>query len=523
MKGLLQLFWPFHISYIDMPGSKIYRVLRGISLAAFVWPAMTGVLLLYFGLALSGYQQLLGIFLVFPAGTIAVLIVGTIALRRDFRPIEAFLSAPPGKVDAGLAAEALIRARNFQLLSARRVLLYQTPAFILGFSLASLLANRFFGFELQLWQLLIALMVAFMIGVGHAIFEFYAVAKLMVRVITLAHARCGGLTPGQMRRIIHIDTKRKLLFVSSLVVPPPIIILGTTLLGMMPDMIGWTILIASVGYVLSLLIFLRMASDVSESVGELSEAMRRVEEGRLDISLLEKTSDEYADIYRRFNGMVHELMERERLRDAFGRYVARELADDVMEHGINLGGKEVHASVLFADIRDFTAMSETMPAGEVVDTLNRYFCFVEPAIVSEGGWINKFGGDSLLAVFGVLTPQSDHIRHAVQAALKMREALNGFNRGQQQNGNQPLRIGIGIHYGRMVAGSVGSKERMEFTVIGDTVNMASRIEELNKKWNTDILVSGDVAESIGHEIALRPMSEARVHGISKAIRVFAVR
>jgi adenylate cyclase len=539
LKRYLQLFWPFNVSYTDMPGNEIYRVLRGICLAALVWPMMTGTLLLYFGLSLTEYQQLVGISMVMPGGGIAVLIVGNIVLRRDFRPIRAFLNTSPEKADTGLAAEALIRARNFQLLTARRVLLYQAPAFALGFSLMTFIANQFLGFGLQLWQLLISLMVAFMIGVGHAIFEYYAVAKLMVRVITLAHRQCSGLAPEQMQRIIHVDTKRKLLFVSSLVVPPPIIILGTTLLirvrhqlvqaghqemlSFMPGMIGWMMLIAVIGYALSLLIFLRMASDVSESANELSDAMRQVEEGRLDTSLLEKTSDEYAIIYRRFNRMVHELMERERLRDAFGRYVARELADDVMKHGINLGGREVHASVLFADIRDFTAMSETMSAREVVSTLNRYFSFVEPGIMSEGGWINKFGGDSLLAVFGVLTPQPDHIQHAVRAALNMRAALNEFNAGQQENGKQPLRIGIGIHCGKMVAGSVGSEERMEFTVIGDTVNTASRIEDLNKKWGTDILVSEDVARSTGHENALQPMPETRVHGISRPIRVFAVK
>lgn len=539
MKGYLQIFWPFDVSYADLPAGKIYRMLRGICLASFVWPVVTGSLLMYFGLALSKYQQWLGISMLMPGGAIAVLIVGTFVLHRDFRPIAAFLDTPPERMDTGLAAEALIRARNFQLLAARRVLLYQAPAFALGFSLASLIANQFLGFGLQSWQLLISLMVALMIGVGHAIFEFYAVANLMVRVITLAHRQCGDLTPEQMRRIIQVDTKHKLLFVSSLVVLPPIIILGTTLLirihhhlvqvghremlGFMPGMIGWMIVITLIGYASSLLIFLRMASDVSESASELADAMRQVEQGRLNISLLEKTNDEFSDIYRRFNGMVHELMERERLRDAFGRYVARELADDVMKHGINLGGKEVHASVLFADIRDFTAMSEIMSASEVVNTLNRYFSFVEPGIKSEEGWINKFAGDSLLAVFGVLSPQPDHIRRAVQAALNMRQALNEFNAQQQKSGKQPLRIGIGIHCGKMVAGSVGSKERMEFTVIGDTVNMASRIEDLNKQWGTDILVSKAVADSIGHGTTLRPMPEAMVHGISRPIRVFAVK
>lgn len=221
--------------------------------------------------------------------------------------------------------------------------------------------------------------------------------------------------------------------------------------------------------------------------------------------------------------MVKELMERERLRDAFGRYIAQELADDVMQHGVSLGGREVHASVLFADIRDFTALSGQMSAEEVVQLLNRYFTAVEPAIKEEGGWINKFGGDSLLAVFGVLIPQPDHIGHAVDAALKMRAALDRFNAEQEKAGQQRLRIGIGIHCGTMVAGSVGSRERMEFTVIGDVVNMASRIEGLNKQWGTDILVSSQVAAALGNRHTLEAMPATRVHGIADPIRVFAVR
>lgn len=539
MKRVLHYFWPFNVSYSDIPAGEIFGVLRGICLAAVLWPILAGTLLFYFGLSLTEYQQFIGVCTIVPGGTVALLIVGYFILRRDFLPMKIFLQAHPEKVDAKIASEALIQARNFQILSVRRILFFQAPAFGAGFALTTLFANVYLNFGLELWQLLIALMVSFMVGVGHATFEFYAVAKPMVRVASLAHKHCGDLTAEQRQRIVRVDTKRKLLFVSSLVVLPPIIILGTTLLirvrheliqagqepllGFIPGLAAWVVLIVAVGFALSLLIFMRMASEASESVKELSDAMHQVEEGRLDISLVEKTSDEYAGIYRRFNRMVSELMERERLRDAFGRYVAKELADDVMLHGIELGGKEVEASVLFADIRDFTAMSERMSAGEVVSTLNQYFSVVEPSIQKQGGWINKFGGDSLLAVFGVLTPQPDHIQHAVQAALDMRIALNEFNMEQKKSGKPLLKIGIGIHSGKMVAGSVGSQDRMEFTVIGDTVNTASRIERLNKLWSTDILVSETVAKAIKRNIELEAMPETLVHGISTPVQVFAVK
>ncbi len=188
-----------------------------------------------------------------------------------------------------------------------------------------------------------------------------------------------------------------------------------------------------------------------------------------------------------------------------------------------LGGKAVHASVLFADIRDFTALAEKMPPEEVVNLLNNYFTAVEPTIKEENGWINKFGGDSLLAVFGVLNPDSKHIYRAVHAALGMRRSLNEFNARQMKEGKPILKIGIGIHCGKMVAGSVGSQERMEFTVIGDAVNLASRIEELNKQWDTDILVSEDVAREVEKDVPMQAMPKTRVHGISEPIQVFAIR
>ncbi|ATX82269.1 Adenylate cyclase, class 3 [Mariprofundus ferrinatatus] len=539
MEFIRRFFWPFNVSYNDLPAEDVYQELRGICIAGAFWPICIGALLFYFGLSLTTYQQLLGLFLILPAGGVAMYFAGRITMRRDFLPIRRFLQAPEVEADSDMAAAATIQAKNFQIYSVRRILLFQAPAFAVAFSLMAIIANLFMGFGLELWQAMVALLVAVMMGIAHAIFEYYAVAGIMFHVVRMAHKVCGDLSPEQRNRVIPLDMRRKLLFVSTFVVLPPMIILGTTMLidirqfllqlgyddalGFVPGMVGWMLLVVTVGFVISLLIFLRMADEAGDSVTELSDAMSKVEEGNLNISLVERTTDEFADIYRRFNRMVNELMERERLRDAFGRYVARELADDVMQNGTSFNSKEVNASVLFADIRDFTAMSETMSAEEVVAILNEYFSVVEPTIKEEGGWINKFGGDSLLAVFGVLTPQPDHINHAVQAALKMRHALHEFNLTQEAAGKHSLRIGMGLHCGKMVAGSVGSRERMEFTVIGDTVNMASRIEGLNKKWGTDILISEDIAKAMEGSLTVEAMPTTHVHGKSQPIQVYAVK
>jgi adenylate cyclase len=177
------------------------------------------------------------------------------------------------------------------------------------------------------------------------------------------------------------------------------------------------------------------------------------------------------------------------MRDLFGRYVSKEVAEQVLKDGADLGGENVPATVLFADIRDFTALTESLPPQQVVDLLNRYYTRMVDAIIEHGGWVNKFGGDSLLAVFGAPIRQPDHALRAVNAAWSMKCALAEFNTEQEAMGLQPITIGIGISSGEMVAGNVGGKKRLEYTVIGDPVNLASRLESLTKEWKTPVLLS----------------------------------
>ena len=213
---------------------------------------------------------------------------------------------------------------------------------------------------------------------------------------------------------------------------------------------------------------------------------------------------------------------RARLNDAFGRFISPEIAKEVLRRGASLGGTTVIATVLFADIRGFTSLSETLTPQDVVGFLNRYFAVMEPAIASEGGWINKFGGDSLLAVFGTPTPYPDHAARAVRAAQNMRVALARLNEEQARNGRPIVRFGVGVHSGELVAGNVGSPTRMEYTIIGDMVNTTQRIDEPNKTWETDILISEQAYSLLGAGYSARAMPPAMVKGKSKPIQVYAL-
>ncbi len=192
--------------------------------------------------------------------------------------------------------------------------------------------------------------------------------------------------------------------------------------------------------------------------------------------------DEIAHLARSFNSMV-EGLERERLvRDLFGQYVSPEVAALAIERKGRLEGSLVEATVLFVDIRDFTALTERVPPKALIRSLNRFLSAASATVAGEGGMVNKFGGDSLLAVFGTpLNPADDHAGRAVRAALNILDTVERLNRDSQDPALRELRVGIGIATGDVVAGNVGGEHKVEYTVIGDAVNLASRLQTLTKE------------------------------------------
>jgi len=502
MYNLLRFVWPFQVSYSGSSAHDNYRDVCGITLAAVLWPVLSGALLLYFGLSLTDHQRWIGVVLVLPTGVLLLLVSGFFRMQKDFEPIRAFLyaSSEPldqknqkNKKDQRVGIEAMIRIRNFQILSVRRVLLFQAPAFGLGFVMMTFLANRFLEFNLELWQLLIALLVSLMVGVVHAVFEFYALAPLMKHMTAMGRQQGVEMTPEDRKRIIRVDTKRKLLFVSAWIMSGPMLILGATLLirvrselyqaslveqanAMMPGLIEWMLIVVAIGSIISLLISLRMALDTGDSERELSQAMRQVEEGNLDVSLLEKGSDEYADIFRRFNRMVHQLVERQRLHDAFGRFVSRELTEEVMKNGVNLGGQTLPVTIMFSDLRGFSVISESFPPFQVVEMLNVYLKEMTQVIDRYNGTINEIMGDGLLIVFGAPATHNDDAERAMACALEMQLAMPNVNAHLTNMGLPELEMGIGINSGQVVAGNVGSAMRTKYAVVGSAVNMAARVE-----------------------------------------------
>jgi len=198
-------------------------------------------------------------------------------------------------------------------------------------------------------------------------------------------------------------------------------------------------------------------------------------------------ADELGQLKGHFNQMLDGLVERDHIKDTFGRYVSLEIAEKIMKSGkVNLAGEEIQATVLFSDIRGFTPMSEKLPPVELIRFLNEYFTYVTKPISENKGVINKFMGDAVMAIFSPVFGVEDHQAAALRAALGMREALKAFN---AQSKYPEVFFGVGVHSGGLVAGNVGTVERLEYTVLGDTVNVASRIESQTKTAATQILLS----------------------------------
>jgi class 3 adenylate cyclase len=213
--------------------------------------------------------------------------------------------------------------------------------------------------------------------------------------------------------------------------------------------------------------------------------------------------------------MVSGLQERERLREAFGTFVDPDLAERVARDGTDLRGEEVEVSILFMDVRGFTSFSERAPAADVVARLNDLYGVVVPVILEHGGHANKFIGDGLLAVFGAPERLDDHADRAVAAALEIAARV------QERYGDQ-LRVGLGVNSGTVVVGTIGGGGRLDFTVIGDAVNTASRVESATRTTGDDVLITEETRRRLTRDaVTWEDRPPIPLKGKTEAIRLLA--
>jgi class 3 adenylate cyclase len=239
-----------------------------------------------------------------------------------------------------------------------------------------------------------------------------------------------------------------------------------------------------------------------------------VKQGDFSARVPVTSGDEIGQLARSFNEMLTGLEERERLRAAFGSYVSPDVAERVMAEGELLEGEDVEVTILFVDIRDFTPFAERSSARETVTYLNDFFGLVVPILERHRGHANKFIGDGVMGVFGAPERLRDHASRALAAALELAKAVEERYEGS-------LRVGVGLNSGPVSVGSVGGGGRLEFTVIGDAVNVASRVEHLTRSTGDTILLTEAARALLGNDVELEPRGEIPLKGVSEPVRVYA--
>jgi adenylate cyclase len=288
------------------------------------------------------------------------------------------------------------------------------------------------------------------------------------------------------------------------------------------SMVMVVLFITGVGVIAAAGLSVLVARSVSVPLRELERAMGEVARGDLERRCAVVTNDEIGSVTEGFNRMLQGLRERERIRETFGKYVTREIRDEILGGRISLDGQVREVTMLFADLRDFTPWVEATDPREVVHDLNAYFTEMERAIRAGDGLVLQFIGDEIEAVFGAPAPHPDHAGMAILAALDMRRRLEALNADRARAAKPALRHGIGIHTGTVLAGNIGSAERLSYALVGDAVNLASRIQDLTKQVGADILVSAATRRRLDGRFPLVELPALKVKGKAAEVEVYRV-
>jgi class 3 adenylate cyclase len=276
--------------------------------------------------------------------------------------------------------------------------------------------------------------------------------------------------------------------------------------------------VAAAVFVAAVLAWPTVLAPVIRPLDDLLEGTRRVANGVYTERVPRTSADEFGEVIQSFNDMQAGLLERERLHTAFGSYVDPSLARRLLDQSDELfAGEDVEVTVFFADVRDFTSYAERATPREAVERLNLLFRIVVPVLRSHCGHANKFLGDGVLAVFGVPEPVERHADQAVAAACEIQRQVRA------RFGDE-MRVGIGINTGRAIAGTIGGGGKLEFTLIGDTVNVAARVERATKETGDAILLTQETFDAITpSSVVLEPRGHHALEGKAAPTPLYAVR
>jgi adenylate cyclase len=266
-----------------------------------------------------------------------------------------------------------------------------------------------------------------------------------------------------------------------------------------------------------------LATMLSRPIFRLVQGTKAIAAGNFQIALPVTSRDELGTLTESFNQMARSLREKEMIKRAFTRYVAREVVEEVLKDPsqLMLTGERREVTVLFCDIRGFTPLAERLAPEQVVSLLNEFYTLMIETVFKHDGTLDKFLGDAVMAVFGAPIAHPDHAIRAVQTALDMRNGIAELNERRVGQGKLPIGIGIGLSLGEVVAGTVGTEDRMEYTVIGDSVNLAARLVD-NARPAGRILISHRTYEAVRDLIQVKGLGPLKVKGKEEEVEVYEV-
>lgn len=286
------------------------------------------------------------------------------------------------------------------------------------------------------------------------------------------------------------------------------------------EMRSLTMILALIALALAMAVSLLVAGQVSRPVRDLAEGTRRIAEGDYAYRIQAHSGDELGDLARSFNRMAEDIASKEKVRAVLNKVVAREVAEELLRSDLGLSGRLVTATLLFADLRGFTAFTRGMDPERVVSILNEHMTAMSAEILRERGIVDKYVGDEIIGVFGAPRSYPDDALAAVRAAVRMRTRLEEQNRERRLRGDAPLAMGIGLHTGRVVAGCMGSQDLLNFTCIGEAVNLAARL--CTSAGAGEILISEATLVAAGDRVQAERREPLRLKGFDEPVAAWQV-
>lgn len=275
--------------------------------------------------------------------------------------------------------------------------------------------------------------------------------------------------------------------------------------------------------ILSLIMVTLLTLNILNPIKELSIAFNSLSSGNLNYRIKVKRSDEFGELQNGFNNMIDKLEEAEVIKGIFGKYINPEVIKQVRKNGIELGGKGVEVTVLFVDIKDFVKLSQQSNPYMIVYLLNKFFPTVVASIRKYNGIVDKYLGDAAMVVFGTPITDKNHASNAIGASIAIKKALVDLNAELRGEGSPEINIGIGIDSGNVIAGNIGSKERMEYTIIGNPVNLACRLSEKAKELNNFVVISANTFNRLkSSQYSLKESGQVILKGIEKPINIYVM-